>query len=216
LNNGLRKKAMKKLIVLIILLYTKSMFSQETIQELLDRKNAVSINYEITSYDLVIVQNSYTISYSQNNYNRFQPDLSFHNNVLQTLQARYDYNYNRVSGEYTRLWHLELINETNKAIFKDYKDVISRNVDTKDVNWGIDANADAWITYITQPFNVESIKNEIKLLQKINAEINRIKRTDPDNFYKSKRYTEMAEVLNKLKSCSISEISNIAWKYGLI
>jgi len=173
----------------------------------------------VTSDDLIIVGQTTSFTYSGNSYVPFTPDWNFYNNALTTMQARYDYNYQRINGEYGKLLKLKLINPENQKILNEYQIFIDnkiKNTHTDNIDWSIDKNANSYLNFITQVYKIESIKSEIKLLQNIQYELIRIKYKDPDNFYHSKRYEELISALRDLKNSGASEINNIAWKYGLM
>ncbi len=215
----------KLLLILALTIFSMTPFrinaqGNDDFEALMRRKRTTSnsSNYEITTIEVAAIVSSTNYSYSSSgSYVSFTPDYNSLGNTLATLQRRYDNNYDRVSREYTKLNNLELININNKKTLSDYKIAIFAYVDTKgkDINLGYDQNADWLINYICKPFHVPSIKEEIKMLQSINREINRLKREQPDTFHHSKRYQEITEALGKLQNCPTSEISQLVWNYGL-
>ena len=174
---------------------------------------------EMTSYELSIIQESYEFYYSIGYYTPFQPDYKLYRNPLAALQARSDNNFHRINREWGKLTRVKLINLQNVELLNQWQNNISNymyNSGVKYVDLSFDENARQIISYITQPLNIGSIKNELILLQKINNELYRIKNKDPDNFYNSKRYTELGKAINELKNCDPAQINQIGWKYGLI
>ena len=171
----------------------------------------------ITDNELLIVSSSYRYQYVGSTYKPFTPDYAFYSNVLNTRQAQYDANLKKINGEWGKLMSLELINETHKTMLIQYKSTISKEIKTNcNGDLSDDSYANSWLTYISQVFNIETIRNEIILLQKINQEFQRLKNNNPDNFHKSVRYSEMCNALSLLKKCDIREINTISVKYGLI
>ena len=59
------------------------------------------------------------------------------------------------------------------------------------------------------------IVDEIKLLQKINAEYFRLKNNNPDGFYSSKRWSDIKNLLIELENCEISNIPYLGQKYNI-
>jgi hypothetical protein len=210
----------KALLAILTGLVSQIAFSQEKDDALLSALNNRTTNYNITSIDLTIIEQSVNYYYINNTYNsNYGAGANgFYGNVLATKQAQYDYNYKRVSQEYGKLLRLELINIPNQTWLNKNRKIIQNYVQTNssNVDFGNDANAESYIEYITQVYKVESIRDEIKLLHSINNELIRIKNKDPDNFYKSERYTELGKALSELRDCEMGGISKIAWKYGLL
>jgi hypothetical protein len=170
-----------------------------------------SVSYLTTEYTEIL---SYSIefTYYYETYKPYSPYVS-NANILATLQARYDRNYSIISKEWGKLLNLELINVTNKATLKNHKEVISSEIKAKcNGDLGNQDYANYWIEYVTQTFRVPSIKDEIKLLQKCDAEINRIKYEDPNNYPNSKRYKSISKVLKELESCPTNNIKNLNWE----
>ncbi len=147
----------------------------------------------------------------------FTPDYNFYGNAMATLQGRFDYNHQRVSNSYGKLLNVKLTNTQNIKILDYYQSKAKEEAkNAASVDFSNDANAESWIAYFNQVFKIESIKNEMILLDNIYSEIKRLKYKDPDNFYHSKRYSEMADALNELKDCNPDDIGKIGWKYGLL
>jgi hypothetical protein len=173
--------------------------------------------YTISSSYISIIEYSIKISYSSNGYVHAKPHGNFYQNVQSTLQARYDYNHQWCSNEYWRVKDLKLINYSNISILNTYKNQRLSWVYNAIRSWnlGVDNNAYTIINYCSEIFSYPYIKDEIKLLKAINMEIIFLKRDFPREYHLTKRYNELGLVLEKLKSCEPSEISSLAWNYGL-
>jgi hypothetical protein len=173
--------------------------------------------YTISSSYISIIKYTIKISYSSKGYVHAKPQGNFYQNVQSTLQARYDYNHQWCSNEYWRVKDLNLINSNNISTLNNYKNERLTWVYNAIKTWnlGVDQNAYTIINYCSEIFTYSNIKAEIKLLKAINMEINYLKRTYPSQYHLTKRYNELGLVLEQLKSCEPSEISSLAWNYGL-
>jgi hypothetical protein len=174
-------------------------------------------SYSISYSEISVMYLSVSINYSGSSYSSPYFSTAY---VLNTLQQRYDYYYKMVNNEWGRLENFELLNASNKVTLNNQK-IIIRNYFAQNnyftyVDWAQNGQfAVSIVNYISGIYNNSNIKSEINLLKAINSEYNRLKSTDPDNFHKSTRYNELATVLGKLKTCSASEIGNLAVTYGL-
>lgn len=163
----------------------------------------------ITDDLLLIVSSSTEYEYSGNNYFNYQKEL------LTARQNKYDYNHSLLTNELGRLTSLKLVNESNNKIVKHFQETIPEGVRTNCMgDLSIDSYANECIKYAQQTFDIESIRIEIKLLQKINSEINYLKTSDI-NYKNSLRYLELANLLNELKTCSNLTICELAFKYKI-
>ncbi|MCB9336147.1 MAG: fibrobacter succinogenes major paralogous domain-containing protein [Flavobacteriales bacterium] len=189
------------LFLLLLLLGNKRTFSQYS---------ASYLSYEYTEILVYSLSITYTVSDNYYPYTR----TSFYANSLASSQSRYDYNHNIVSTEYGRLWNLELINNSNKTILAKYKAMIKNEIDVNSTHadFSKESITQEYISFISQPFNVPSIKDEIKLLQSCQTELNRIKYKDPNNYIYSKRYKAISKTLELLENCEPSQINNLSWE----
>jgi hypothetical protein len=191
-------------------LFTLLLISLFSINKGKAQYSASYISYEYTE----ILAYSIEITYSSASgyYQPYSPYMSY-GNALATMQARYDKNHAIISKEWGKLLSLELINITNKSTLKQYQETISAQVKMNcKGDLGNQAYADGWIEYITQIFRIQTIKDEILLLQSCQRELNRIKYKDPDNYIYSKRYKSIMKTLDLLKNCSTSEIKYLSWE----
>lgn len=179
-------------------------------QKVFSQYSTSYLSYEYTE----ILSYSIKITYSTSGSYKPTTIYDFYGNALSTLQARYDQNRKVIEEEYGRVWYLELINKSNKATLNKYKSTIKAEIDAKAgyADFSKSSVTDSWVNFISQPFRISSIKDEIKLLQSCQKELNRIKYQDPDNYIYSKRYKSIAQTLEKLKTCSSSEIKNLSWQ----
>jgi hypothetical protein len=179
------------------------------------RVNAQS--YSISYSEISVMSLSVRISYSGSSYSSPYFNTA---SALNTLQQRYDYYHKMISNEWGRLEDFDLLNANNKVTLNNHKiavrDFFAQNSGLSRIDWAQNGAYAVEITnWIGSIYNNKSIKSEISLLKAINSEYRRLKNNDPDNFHKSSRYSELALVLNKLKTCSTSEIGNLAVTYGL-
>lgn len=173
--------------------------------------------YSISYTEINVLNISVQINYSGSNYS--SPYFSTYS-ALNTLQQRYDYYHGIISNEWGRLNNFELLNSYNRQLLNNHKIEVQNyfysNNQFTHVDWARNGQfAVQIVNYIGSIYNVKSIKSEISLLKAIRYEYYRLKNEYPSTFHKSTRYYELAEALNKLKSCSPSEIDAIAFKYGL-
>lgn len=172
--------------------------------------------YTISYVYWEIIEYSITITYSSSSGNYIPNTIpnDFYSNALAYKQAKYDANRKRVSAEYGRLVGLQLINENNKKTLQNYKNQIIPEIDNKagGVDYSYESNTENWIDFISQPFRVTSIKNEIILLQKCRNEITKLKTQYPSSYASTIRYQSISKMLDELENCSTSEIPNLNWE----
>ncbi|CAN1542354.1 hypothetical protein MCEGE10_01817 [Flavobacteriaceae bacterium] len=147
-------------------------------------------------------------------------------NVYAVQQSRYDNGYYFITNESSKLFHLQLINKYNKEYLKLYIDKLRpilasqfNNLDwskSEYISYGYNIIA----RYINTPYKMNGvisnpIVDEIKLLQKINAEYFRLKNNNPDGFYSSKRWSDIKNLLIELENCEISNIPYLGQKYNI-
>jgi hypothetical protein len=184
---------------------------------LLSFNNSKAQSYSISYSEISIMSLSVSITYYGSAYSSPYFNTA---SALNTLQQRYNYYYGMINNEWGRLEEFDLLNESNRIILNNHKidvrNYFAQNNGFTYVDWAQNGQfAVQVVNYIGAIYNYSSIKNEISLLKAINSEYRRLKQNNPDNFHKSTRYSELALVLNKLKSCSTSEIGNLAVTYGL-
>ena len=147
-----------------------------------------------------------------------QPDFDLMDNSLSRVNNQYQSGVAAVKNAYSAIVNIELINKFNIAILKTYKDnvevYVNRN-DVKNADYSMPANVNGVCNTINRYLQVQSIKNEINLLNKIWSEFNRLKEKNPENFASSDRYKELQQVLNSLENCPVNEIGSLAWKHGI-
>jgi hypothetical protein len=171
----------------------------------------ISYNY------LEVIEYSIKFSYSSSgSYSHYSPYYST-GNTLATLQARYDYYHSVISIEYYKLKDLNLINKKNKETLLSFQNNRLSWIYKACSTWDLSnsTNSNYIINYCCEIYSYPSIKNEISLLSSINSEINRLKRDYPGEYHKTERYKELGIVMDKLTNCSISEIGQMSWDYGL-
>ena len=191
--------------LLFAVLFSFKCFSQETIT--VDILSAVS-----NSKNYLFVGVTY-----KNHTPTFTPDFNMIADVLSRMQARYDYNHEILTTEYRKLLNLQLVNSWNQSFLVEQRKKVTAWLEKNYTQIDISepANFENVLTIITVLFKMDSIAEELKLLNKINKEIERLKLADPDNFYKSARFEDMKKALNKLKSYDRMKVGEIAVEYGL-
>ena len=154
------------------------------------------------------------ISYAQNS--GYHPDFGFYERMLDKSTSQYDVGFNKVQKSYTTLMNTVLINKQNVAVFNVYRE--NTRVQLKDVSrvdFSIDANVSSALSVINQYYTVQSIRDEIQLLNSIKTEISNIKISNPTTFTSSDRYKELTSIFSELQNCKPEEISGLALKHGI-
>ncbi|MGB1169502.1 MAG: hypothetical protein ACPH3L_09055 [Flavobacteriaceae bacterium] len=171
----------------------------------------------ISSYDIKIVQQSINIYYSNNTFKDYYRPYYSPGNALAAMQAKFDYNFNLVNSAYSKVLYQEFLNPGNKSKLSAWKKKVEAQArKVSNVNWGRQSSYALKLrAYFLDIYNKESVKNELLLLQEINKEMNRLKRTFPGRFHKTDRYNELLLALKALKTCKSYEISDISYKFGL-
>ena len=171
----------------------------------------------ISSYDIKIVQQSININYYNNSFRDSYSPYYSPGNVMAAMQAKFDYNYNLVNSAYNKVLYQEFLNPGNKLKLSDWKKKVETQArKVSNVNWGRQSSYALKLrAYFLDIYDKESVKNELLLLQEINKEMNRLKRTFPGRFHKTDRYNEILLALKALKTCKSNEISDISYKFGL-
>lgn len=196
---------MKKILFIISFLIYNQSFSQ------------YSINYN----QIIIIQNSINIRFDSNG-KYYTPSFYSMSNALQARQERYDYYRGLIENAWYDVTHFELINEENNAWFQRQATTINNYMlknATAISQVDLSVNGD-WalkqVDYITSPFTLDKyVRTEIKILQAIQKEYERLKRDFPDDFYRRERYKELGLVLEKIRVCKPAEIGSIGLIYGL-
>lgn len=170
-------------------------------------------NYTVTYTQLRIISYSVNITYVNNQYKA----PSNYQGTLNTMQARYDYYYSMVNTAWGKVRDCELINKVNNGVVRRHdREIESYLKPYSRVDWA--RNGDAAIkirNWILSVFDLQNIKTEIQVLQAINKEYNRLKRSYPDDFHKRDRYFELGKVLKLIETCSPNEVGDLGMQYGL-
>ena len=171
----------------------------------------------ISSYDIKIVQQSININYYNNSFRDSYSPYYSPGNVMAAMQAKFDYNFNLVNSAYSKVLYQEFLNPGNKLKLSDWKKKVETQArKVSNVNWGRQSSYTLKLrAYFLDIYDKESVKNELLLLQEINKEMNRLKRTFPGRFHKTDRYNDILLALKALKTCNSNEISDISYKFGL-
>lgn len=175
------------------------------------------------------LQFSLNFKFEGNNYVPNKPiNYNYENyNVLAARQSRYDNGYYFITNESSKLFHLQLINKTNKEYLRNYIDKLRPILANQfnNLDWSLNENISYGYKLISNYINgtwtingtptSNPIVDEIKLLQKINSEYFRLKNNNPDSFYYSKRWIEIKNLLIELENCEISQIPFLGQKYNI-
>lgn len=173
----------------------------------------------ISSTEINIIQSSTKITYV--NGNIYVGSSNYYNseNILGTLQARYDAAHNLISGAWGKVAYTDLINTQNKSTLKAWEKKVEnflKNDWPRNYNWAQNpSKATEVSTWVLSVFNRSYIKSEIVLLKEVDSEIRRLKRSHPGTWHKTERYREIITAINKLRTCQTSQIQNISAQYGL-
>ena len=203
---------MKKFLVVSYVFISQILFAQNVPY---DFESALKYSYNFT-----FEGNNYVPDKMQNN--NFQSD-----NVLSVMQSRYDRGYYFVTGESSKLFHLQLINKKNTAYIKSFIEGLKPTLASQfnNIDWALSENVSWGYRLITHYINgqwksgenptTNPIVDEIKLLQKINSEYFRLKNNNLDGFYNTKRWNDIKNLLIELENCEISEIPKLGQKYNI-
>lgn len=163
--------------------------------------SAMSVSYKIRYYS-----GSYSPSYSDSYYF-----------AIRSRQAAYNAGRETVQNELYKLYYTLddiLISKCNRPKYNNFVAEVKAKANTWG-SWDLSyrQNVDALVNYITQIYNWESIKAEIKLVQSCDEELNRIKSTNPDDYIYSKRYKAICKTMQLLENCTTTgEIYNLSWE----
>jgi hypothetical protein len=167
---------------------------------------------------LDIISSTSRITYIGIEYQVKQSNIDF--NYISDMMARrsqmYEAGWSVVNNEYIRLRDLSLINKYNNSVLFNHKksvDIWKQNISEYDFSQ--DYYVSIVTNYLSWPFSLTSIKNEIFLLKRINKEINEIKIKNPSNYDKSKRYYELSKAIKKIENCSPEELFNLQDEFKL-
>lgn len=173
-----------------------------------------SVSYIIPEQYNEILILSVSFSYSSSGTYTYSYPFGFYGAALETMQARYDQNHKIISKEYNKLKDLELINKTNQKTLQTYKDQRLDWIYKAGSNWdlGNQDNANKILNYCCEIYSYPSIKKELKLLQKCETELTRLKTKDPDSYLYTPRYRAISKLLSRLADCPTDEIGNLNWE----
>lgn len=188
--------------------------------------NDNSYAQDLPYYFIDAVNYSIKYEFSGNNYIINQHDYyDYNNGAVPYLQSRYDSGFNLIQNEIFKLKGLILINKNNREYLSKF--FIELELDYKknymNINFGNEYNLNIVLKRITHYINgkwkidgketTNPIADEIKLLKKIFFEYYKLK--ENLDFYNSKRWFELKNLINELKDCPISEIPFLGPKYNL-
>lgn len=165
--------------------------------------------YVVITEDLILLIN--TVSTTSNAYN-YKSDAE----LLRSKDSKYEYNHNKVDIAYGNILRLQLINDYNKKILEDYKVTLKSNISVLSTyDFSYEEPTSKAISYINDILNFYCVSNEVNLLKDINKEILYLKSINQFNS-NSKRYREILNLLNELKTAGNTEICKLGKKYGFV
>lgn len=157
---------------------------------------------QINSTDITIIQSSTQINIGLDG--NFQDNIERQFDLLDLRQGNYDRIWNIQNSAYSKVMGQEFISPTNKLEIKEWKTQVEEWIQTynlQGIDWSINENAAiAWRKKFLRIYNEPNIKSEIILLQAINDELDRLKRTYPGKFHKTERYGEILNAIYELKN----------------
>jgi len=187
---------MKKYFLFILLFCTTKAFSQVLVEYL----NIVTSAAEYTYVG---------VSYKPNDNWMTASDWDRIQNALNTRQAMYDRGYGLCNNELRKLMKLNLINKKNKQMLmafqqqtKTWADEYFRNADLS-----IQSNVDAALNFITLLYAEPDIRNELRLLNKLNSFYQYIIEEDPYKVNKGMLYENFNSVMEEIKDYNSTQLS---------
>ena len=157
---------------------------------------------QINNTEITIIQSSTQINIGWDG--NFQDNIERQFDVLGLRQENYDRNWNILNEAYSKVMKQDFISPPNKFVIKEWKTQVEEWIKTNNlqgIDWSINENyAIAWRKRFLSIYNDPNIKSEIILLQAINDELDRLKRTHPGKFHKTKRFGEILNAIYELKN----------------
>lgn len=171
----------------------------------------------ISQTQINIISYSVTINYNNGGTYNYQPK---HYGSLRTRQARYDYYHNMINTAWKAIKNANFINNKNRFYLAKKNSYVENdmreNNQYKHVDLSVNGDfANSYSEWITDVFNIPSVKAEVKLLKAVYSEYYRLKNNYPNDFHLRDRYKELLYALDELVDCSPDKIGEISIRYGL-
>ena len=157
---------------------------------------------QINNTEIAIIQSSTQINIGLDG--DFQDNIERQFDVMGVRQKNYDRIRNIQNSAYWKVMEQDFISPTNKLEIKEWKTHLKEQIikyNFQGIDWSINENlAIYWRKWFLSIYNDPNIKSEIILLQAINDELDRLKRTHPGKFHKTKRYGAILNAIYELKN----------------
>jgi len=170
------------------------------------------LNAQLSISVLSVIENSssYTfigVTYKPDTY-LFKPDYNTLSDVLNTLDQRYEAAHKLCSYEYSKLQKLKLLNRDNILILQKHQTEVAQwaKVNFKKMNLADDRIKSSVLEFITKVYKVESIRNEIILLQSINNSLKILSESDFTDWCKKRAYKDMQSFIDGIKTYQASQL----------
>lgn len=137
---------------------------------------------------------------------------------LKTNKEKAEYTRNILAKELQKIKDIELINIQNQELLENNRSQVLIYAQKDEISNGSFTDYEKFIAvynYYTYIYSLNSIQEELKLLKATKAEIDKIKKEDPQNYQSGKRFKEITGVLKELKKTDRHSISVLGWKHHL-
>lgn len=135
--------------------------------------------------------------------------------LLSARQEMYERGHSICRNEYVKLMNLVLINQSNKIKLASFQEKVKRwaEANYRNIDLSIQSNVNAVLKYYTALYDDPDIRNEIKLLNELNAYYQEIANSDPKKINKGVVYDHINTVIQEIKTYTskqlTSDLSNI-------
>jgi hypothetical protein len=192
---------MKKCFLVAMVLSALQSQSQNAVQP-------IDVNFFKT------ISNSSNYYYNNNAYITYIPySINWNNSGMQT---RYDWAVEVLRFENSKFLNLKLINRQQVTTLNAWHISVPQGLkNLNQVDLSIWTNYTQALAYLTEFFNIPTVRDEIELLHKIDIAIFRLREADPDNFHTSAKFYNLVSLMNEIYNADRSDISKLGYKYGL-
>lgn len=162
---------------------------------------------------LEIINSSTKLTYIglnyQPDYNLFRPDFEMISRGLATLSQRYEANFKVCKNEYQKLMNLKLINNNNIQVLTSYQTAVERWAKESFHKFDLSQqqNTNNVLAYITNAFKVQSIKDEIEILQAVSDMYNLVPTASPVIGCQKIMYNNIDKFCDELKNYNSYQLS---------
>ena len=141
----------------------------------------------------------------------YTPDYNSMRSALQQRQARYDYNLDIISNEIQKVRSLKLINLHNISTLTNFQIQLNSEIEkpTSFASWdySLTENLNRALNYVTSIYNINDIRNELRLLNDLNGFNDYIQNSDPYQVNRGILYDDLTDFIDALKGYNSSELS---------